>query len=103
MIGTAFAGTVAFGYYYLTDTRSAVHRYQVVPLLRWIYSGDDVPKEQGGRGDGAEKAHEVGLKALRGLYDIGLPLRERGNHEYLETKGMGIEVRAQSSSQQYQD
>lgn len=92
VIGVSAIGIVAFSYYYLTDTRSAIHKYQVVPFLRWIYNGDDVPKAQGGRGDGAEKAHEVGLKALRGLYDVGLPLRERGTHDYLETKGMGVEV-----------
>lgn len=92
VIGTAAACTVAFSYYYLTDTRSAIHKYQVVPVLRWIYNGNDVPKAQGGRGDGAEKAHEIGLKALRGLYDVGLPLRERGGHDYLGTRGMGVEV-----------
>lgn len=92
ILGTAAAATVAFSYYYLTDTRSAIHKYQVVPFMRWIYNGDDVPRSQGGRGDGAEKAHETGLKALRGLYDIGLPLRERGSHDYLGTRGMGVEV-----------
>jgi len=79
-------------YFYLTDTRSAVHRYQVVPLLRWIYSGDDIPTETGGKGPGAEKAHEVGLKALRALYDLGFGLRERGTHEYLESEKLGVEV-----------
>ncbi|KAH0604480.1 uncharacterized protein H6S33_006857 [Morchella sextelata] len=92
LIGTALVGTVAFGYYYLTDTRSAIHQYPVVPFLRWFYSGDDIPKEAGGKGDGAEKAHEVGIKALKGLYDIGLPLRERGDHEYLDAEGMGVEL-----------
>lgn len=92
LLGTAVVATVGFSYYYLTDTRSAIHRYQVVPFMRWIYNGNDVPKSQGGRGDGAEKAHEIGLKVLRGLYDIGLPLRERGAHDYLRTGGMGVEV-----------
>ncbi|KAI5838725.1 Dihydroorotate dehydrogenase-domain-containing protein [Morchella snyderi] len=92
LIGTTLVGTVAFGYYYLTDTRSAIHQYPVVPFLRWFYSGDDIPKEAGGKGDGAEKAHEVGIKALRGLYDIGFPLRERGDHEYLDAEGMGVET-----------
>ena len=79
-------------YFYFTDTRSAVHRYQVVPLLRWIYSGDDIPAEAGGKGPGAEKAHEVGLKALRALYDLGFGLRERGTHGYLEGGELGVEV-----------
>lgn len=79
-------------YIYLTDTRSAIHRYQVVPIIRWIYSGDDIPKEEGGRGPGAEGAHEFGLQALRGLYDLGFGLRERGGHEYLDAKGFGVEV-----------
>lgn len=102
VIGATTAGVVAFSYYYLTDTRSAIHKYEVVPFLRWIYNGDDVPREKGGRGDGAEKAHEIGLKALRGLYDVGLPLRERGNHEYLDTKGMDVEVRTAAEWYSYQ-
>ncbi|KAL7274239.1 Dihydroorotate dehydrogenase (quinone), mitochondrial [Rhizina undulata] len=92
VIGSAIIAAVGFSYLSLTDTRSSVHRYQVVPFLRWLYNGDDIAKEEGGRGPGAERAHEIGLKSLRALYDIGFGLRERGQHEYLETPGMGVEV-----------
>ncbi|RPA91140.1 FMN-linked oxidoreductase [Choiromyces venosus 120613-1] len=92
IIGGTIVGTIGFSYLYFTDTRSVVHRYQVVPFLRWIYSGDDIPAEAGGKGAGAEKAHEVGLKALRALYDLGFGLRERGAHEYLESEELGVEL-----------
>ncbi|KAG0638055.1 Dihydroorotate dehydrogenase-domain-containing protein [Tuber brumale] len=92
IIGSTIVGALGFSYLYFTDTRSAVHRYQVVPFLRWIYSGDDIPTDAGGKGSGAEKAHEVGLKALRVLYDLGFGLRERGAHEYLAGEELGVEV-----------
>ena len=55
-----------FGYYYVTDTRSSVHRWLAVPALRWIY-------------EDAEDAHEAGIKALKGLHAFGVHPRERGD------------------------
>lgn len=66
LLGTGFGLLVAFGYYYITDTRASVHQWLVVPSLRWIY-------------DDAEEAHEAGTKALKTLYEFGLHPRERGN------------------------
>ena len=43
-----------------------VHQWLVIPSLRWVY-------------DDAEEAHEIGVKALKGLYGFGLYPRERGN------------------------
>lgn len=65
-LGTAIAGALVLGYYYITDTRAGVHRWLVVPALRWIY-------------DDAEEAHEVGTRVLKALYEFGLHPRERGN------------------------
>ncbi|MCJ1244997.1 Dihydroorotate dehydrogenase (quinone), mitochondrial [Trapelia coarctata] len=65
-LGTAIAGALVVGYYYITDTRAGVHRWLVIPALRWVY-------------DDAEDAHEVGTKVLKNLYDFGLHPRERGN------------------------
>lgn len=64
-LGTSFGLLVAFGYYYVTDTRASVHQWLAVPSLRWIY-------------DDAEEAHEAGTKALKALYEFGLYPRERG-------------------------
>lgn len=66
LLGSGIGLLVAFGYYYITDTRASVHQWLVVPSLRWIY-------------DDAEEAHEAGTKALKTLYEFGLHPRERGN------------------------
>ncbi|RKF83887.1 Dihydroorotate dehydrogenase, mitochondrial [Golovinomyces cichoracearum] len=55
---------IAFGYYYLTDTRSSIHRWFAVPALRWIYPD-------------AEDAHHAGTKILKNLFSLGLHPRER--------------------------
>ena len=66
LLGTTIGLILVFGYYYITDTRAGVHQWFFVPSLRWIY-------------DDAEEAHEVGIKALKGLYGFGIHPRERGN------------------------
>lgn len=66
LLGTSIGLLVAFGYYYITDTRASVHQWLVVPSLRWVYND-------------AEEAHEAGTKALKTLYEFGLHPRERGN------------------------
>jgi dihydroorotate dehydrogenase len=53
------------GYLYFTDTRASVHRYAVVPLVRWLWPD-------------AEDAHHWGVASLKELYDWGLYPRERG-------------------------
>lgn len=56
---------VAFaGYIYLTDTRSAFHRWVVPPALRAIYRD-------------AEDAHHAGTASMKTLYNLGLHPRER--------------------------
>ncbi|KAK3956658.1 hypothetical protein QBC32DRAFT_202477 [Pseudoneurospora amorphoporcata] len=60
----ALATVLGVGYYYATDTRASAHQYLVPPLLRTI-----IPD--------AEEAHHVGTAALKGLYDVGLHIRER--------------------------
>ena len=63
LYSSALSLTLLLGYFYLTDTRSAIH--QLTPnLLRYAY-------------DDAEDAHEVGNKWLRVLYKFGLHPRER--------------------------
>lgn len=61
---TSVAVTLVAGYLYVTDTRASIHRYIVVPLIRWIYPD-------------AEDAHHEGVAALRTLYQWGLNPRER--------------------------
>ncbi|MCJ1370566.1 Dihydroorotate dehydrogenase (quinone), mitochondrial [Loxospora ochrophaea] len=65
-LGSTIGVFIAFTYYYTTDTRAGIHQWVVAPSLRWIY-------------DDAEDAHEAGVKALRGLYKLGIHPRERGN------------------------
>lgn len=65
-MGTTLAISVVVGYVYATDTRASIHRYAMVPLIRWVYPD-------------AEDAHHAGVNALRTLYRLGLNPRERGN------------------------
>lgn len=65
-LGTAIGLSLVFGYFYVTDTRAGIHRWIVVPSLRWIY-------------DDAEEAHIAGTRSLKGLFEFGLHPRERGN------------------------
>ena len=61
---TLFTG-LGFGYFYVTDTRSAtVHQYLIPSLLRLLV-------------DDAEDAHETGTRALRIFNTLGLAPRER--------------------------
>lgn len=64
--GTVLTLGLSFGYLYVTDTRSSIHEWLVVPALRQIYP------------DG-EDAHHAGTKIVKALYSFGLHPRERGN------------------------
>lgn len=64
--GTVLTLGTSFGYLYVTDTRSSIHEWLVVPALRQIYP------------DG-EDAHHAGTKIVKALYSFGLHPRERGN------------------------
>lgn len=64
--GTALTLALSFGYLYVTDTRSSIHEWLVVPALRQIYP------------DG-EDAHHAGTKIVKALHSFGLNPRERGN------------------------
>ncbi|KAF1980325.1 FMN-linked oxidoreductase [Bimuria novae-zelandiae CBS 107.79] len=66
LYGSALTLALSFGYLYVTDTRSSIHEWLVVPALRQIYP------------DG-EDAHHAGTKILKALYSFGLHPRERGN------------------------
>ncbi|KAJ4291762.1 Dihydroorotate dehydrogenase (quinone), mitochondrial [Kalmusia sp. IMI 367209] len=64
--GTALTLVLSFGYLYVTDTRSGLHEWLVVPAFRQIYP------------DG-EDAHHAGTKIVKALHSFGLHPRERGN------------------------
>lgn len=66
VIGATLAVSLLVGYVYATDTRASIHRYAMVPLIRYLYPD-------------AEDAHHAGVDALRKLYRLGLNPRERGN------------------------
>jgi dihydroorotate dehydrogenase len=53
-------------YYYITDSRAAIHRWIVVPGLRFFY-------------EDAEEAHHIANQSLKMLHQFGLHPRERGN------------------------
>lgn len=75
--GTILTVGLSFGYLYVTDTRSSVHEWLVVPALRQIYP------------DG-EDAHHAGTRILAALHSFGLNPRERGDDD---TKGdLAVEV-----------
>lgn len=63
--GTAITLALSFGYLYVTDTRSGIHEWLVVPAFRQVYP------------DG-EDAHHAGTKIVKALYSFGLHPRERG-------------------------
>ena len=52
------------GYFYVTDTRSSIHRYISAPLTRLLYRD-------------AEDSHHAGVKILKLMYRLGLHPRER--------------------------
>lgn len=66
LYGTSLALALLVGYVYGTDTRASIHRYGMVPLIRWL-----IPD--------AEEAHHFGVDMLKTLYQYGLHPRERGN------------------------
>lgn len=65
LLAASFAVTFAFGYLYLTDTRSSFHRWVTVPILRIVW-------------DDAEEAHKVSINTLKNLYKLGINPKERG-------------------------
>lgn len=81
VLGTTLAISILVGYVYATDTRASIHRYAMVPLMRWVYPD-------------AEDAHHAGVNALRTLYRLGLNPRERGNPD--ADRGLATEVCVQS-------
>ena len=91
LYSSALALTLLLGYFYLTDTRSAIHQLTPI-LLRYAY-------------DDAEDAHEVGNRWLRVLYKFGLHPRER-NAGSIERGGkadsdLGVEVGCSLRSLQF--
>ncbi|KAF2180597.1 FMN-linked oxidoreductase [Zopfia rhizophila CBS 207.26] len=64
--GTSITLFLSFGYLYITDTRSSIHQWLVVPALRLVYP------------DG-EDAHHAGTAVLKALHSFGIHPRERGN------------------------
>ncbi|KAF2111132.1 hypothetical protein BDV96DRAFT_499932 [Lophiotrema nucula] len=75
--GTALTLGFTSGYLYITDTRSSVHEWLVVPALRLAYP------------DG-EEAHHAGTRILKALYSFGLHPRERGNVD--QTGHLEVEI-----------
>jgi dihydroorotate dehydrogenase len=63
--GTLLTLGGTFGYLYATDTRSSIHEWLMVPVLRQIYP------------DG-EEAHHAGTHMLKVLHSFGMNPRERG-------------------------
>lgn len=63
---TSVVLSVAFLYEAFTDTRFSLHRWLVVPTLRFVYPD-------------AEDAHHVGNQALKSLREFGLNPREKGD------------------------
>lgn len=59
------------GYFYLTDTRSSIHRWLAVPAIRYIYKD-------------AENAHHAGISTLKLLYRLRMHPRERGEAQKVD-------------------
>jgi len=66
LLGTSLLALLSMGYFYITDTRASIHRWFVVPSLRFLY-------------EDPEEAHHYGTQALKFLYQFGLYPRERGS------------------------
>lgn len=79
--GTSIVLGLAFGYLYVTDTRSGVHRWVVVPSIRYIYPD-------------AEDAHHAGTRIMKAMHSFGVHPRERGNGD--ERGDLAIEVFGQT-------
>ena len=65
-LGASVAICTLFGYFYITDARSSIHRWVVVPAIRNICRD-------------AEEAHHVGVTLLKVLYRLNLHPRDRGD------------------------
>ncbi|TGZ83901.1 FMN-linked oxidoreductase [Ascodesmis nigricans] len=79
LVSTAFVALIGLGYISTTDSRSSLHNYLVPPLLRIVFSGDDISRP------GPEAVHTFGLRFLSTLHSIGIPVSEGGDHPYLPT------------------
>jgi dihydroorotate dehydrogenase len=79
--GTTLVLGLGIIYVYVTDTRSSVHKWVVIPILRQAYPDP-------------EDAHYVGNKALRALWDFGLHPRERGDPDAVQD--LAVEVFGQT-------
>lgn len=77
LLAPILATGVLLGYYYITDTRSSVHRWLAVPLIRTIYRDP-------------EDAHVGGIQLLERLYRFGLHPRERGRPD--DAGDLSVEV-----------
>ena len=76
-LGTTVSIVFFLSYYYITDTRASIHRWLIIPSLRYLYPDP-------------EDAHEVGNHTLKTLYSIGIHPRERGD---VDSNGdLGVEV-----------
>lgn len=76
--GTGLVLVLAFGYYYITDTRASVHQWLVVPALRLLHTDP-------------EEAHHAGIRYIKALYDFNLHPRERGRTDE-EVGDLKVEV-----------
>ena len=68
IIGSSLGLAIVLGYFYVTDTRASIHRYVVVPMIRFVWPD-------------AEDAHHFGNNALRLLWQFGLHPRERDDSD----------------------
>ena len=75
LLFTTIALGSGIGYLYITDTRSSVHRWFAVPLIRAIWPD-------------AEDAHHAGVSILKALHRFGIHPRERGR----DTKDLEVNV-----------
>ena len=76
--GTGLVLFLAFGYYYVTDTRASIHQYIAVPALRILHTDP-------------EEAHHEGVRYIKALYDFNLHPRERSKADQ-EVGDLQIEV-----------
>ena len=80
-LGTSIILGLTFSYLYISDTRAGVHRWVVIPSIRYFFRD-------------AEDAHEFGNNILKALYTFGLNPRERGNAD--STGDLRVEVFGQT-------
>lgn len=64
VFGTSAALVFFTGFVYVSDTRASIHKYVLVPIIRFLYPD-------------AEDAHHAGVDTLKNLYKYGLHPRER--------------------------